>query len=53
VLDNGSQIVTLVIFEGNVASEAVGLRSGFSLRQRATAEHQGLSIATTVWERTG
>ena len=52
LLDNGSRVVTLVIFEGNTASEAVALRTGYSFQRRATANHQGEPTETTVWERT-
>lgn len=51
VLENGTEVVSLVIFEGNAASEAVARRSGFSFSRRASTEHQGLPTETTVWER--
>lgn len=52
VLENGSPLVTLVIFQGNAASEAVAVRSGYSVRRQATDNHQGMTTETTVWERT-
>lgn len=52
VLENGSQMVTLEIFDGNTASEWVAARSGFTRNRESTTVHQGQTIATAIWGRT-
>ncbi|WP_185996278.1 GNAT family N-acetyltransferase [Nocardioides campestrisoli] len=48
-VDHGRRWVRLRIIDGNVASEKVAARAGFSPRERVEEEHRGRTVTLTEW----
>lgn len=51
LLDHAYRQLSLITVEGNVASEAVALRSGFTLADRHEGDHRGKPVTLTRWTR--